>query len=173
MKLPIIITAGVLTTAIAYNAYALTCGAQPSCDSLGYKYTGATTDCLNEPLKCPFNSSYFNCVKKADAVNLLVPNYNRGVTLSANGTTYTVGSGNLASYSCGWVLFENYDTNGEMPQESQWYINNVIVGRQNSGTALKWTTLNSGIYFVNKGDTFKNVGKAGINKLTFFPCKGF
>jgi len=26
---------------------------------------------------------------------------------------------------------------------------------------------------VNKGDTFKNVGKAGRNKLTFFPCKGF
>ena len=68
MKLPIIIAAGTLTTAIAYNAYALTCGAQPSCDSLGYKYTGATTDCLNEPLKCPFNSSYFNCVKKVDAI---------------------------------------------------------------------------------------------------------
>ncbi len=173
MKLPIIIAAGTLTTAIAYNAYALTCGAQPSCDSLGYKYTGATTDCLNEPLKCPFNSSYFNCVKKVDAVNLLVPNYNRGVTLSANGTTYTVGSGNLASYSCGWVLFENYATSAIDNAESDWYINNVIVGRQTAGTPQKWTDFNTGIYFVNKGDTFKNVGKAGINKLTFFPCKGF
>ncbi len=66
MKLPIIIAAGTLTTAIAYNAYALTCGAQPSCDSLGYTYTGSTSDCVNTPMKCPFNSSYFNCVKKAD-----------------------------------------------------------------------------------------------------------
>ena len=66
MKLPIIITAGMLTAAIAYNAYALTCGAQPSCDSLGYTYTGSTSDCVNTPMKCPFNSSYFNCVKKAD-----------------------------------------------------------------------------------------------------------
>ncbi len=64
MKLPIIVSAGMISATVAYNAYALTCGAQPSCDSLGYKYTGATTDCLNEPLKCPFNSSYFNCVKK-------------------------------------------------------------------------------------------------------------
>ncbi len=66
MKLSLIITAGMLTAAIAYNAYALTCGAQPSCDSLGYTYTGSTSDCVNTPMKCPFNSSYFNCVKKAD-----------------------------------------------------------------------------------------------------------
>ena len=111
--------------------------------------------------------------KKTDAVNLLVPNYNRGVTLSANGTTYTVGSGNLASYSCGWVLFENYATSAIDNAVSDWYINNVIVGQQTAGTPQEWTDFNTGIYFVNKGDTFKNVGKAGRNKLTFFPCKGF
>lgn len=71
MKLSLIITAGMLTTAVAYNAYALTCGAQPSCDSLGYTYTGSTSDCLNTPMKCPFNSSYFNCVKKLISLTIV------------------------------------------------------------------------------------------------------
>ena len=52
MKLPIIIVAGTLTAAIAYNAYALTCGAQPSCADLGYTLT-SSDDCLGIVLKCP------------------------------------------------------------------------------------------------------------------------
>ena len=68
MKLSIMLSVGVCASVLAYNAYSLTCGAQPSCSSLGYTYSGSTTDCLNTPLKCPFNTSYFNCTKKADVV---------------------------------------------------------------------------------------------------------
>ncbi len=67
MKLPIIITAGMLTAAIAYNAYALTCSAQPSCDELGYTLT-STEDCIGTPLKCPFDKSKYNCVTQNDIV---------------------------------------------------------------------------------------------------------
>ena len=64
MKLPIIVSAGMISATVAYNAYALTCGAQPSCSDLGYSYTGSTSDCVGPALKCPFNTSYFNCTKK-------------------------------------------------------------------------------------------------------------
>ena len=66
MKLSILLAGSILTSAIAGNAYAQTCGAQPSCSDLGYTYTGSTSDCLSPALKCPFNTSYFNCTKKAD-----------------------------------------------------------------------------------------------------------
>ena len=66
MKLSILLAGSILTSAIAGNVYAQTCGAQPSCSDLGYTYTGSTSDCLSPALKCPFNTSYFNCTKKAD-----------------------------------------------------------------------------------------------------------
>ena len=66
MKLSILLAGSILTSAIAGNVYAQTCGAQPSCAELGYTYTGSTSDCLSPALKCPFNTSYFNCTKKAD-----------------------------------------------------------------------------------------------------------
>ena len=83
MKLSILLAGSILTSAIVGNAYAQTCGAQPSCSSLGYTYTGSTSDCVNTPMKWPFNTSYFNCTKKADALSKLkadiiaslMPNY--------------------------------------------------------------------------------------------------
>ena len=173
MKLSILLAGSILTSAIAGNAYAQTCAKPPSCTELGYTYTGSTSDCLSPALKCPFDTSYFNCVKKNEMVNTIVPNYSSYRNLSADGTTYTVGSGTLASYSCGWVLFENYDVSGNTNRFSYWYINNKEVGRQASGAKDAWTTFNSAIFFVNKNDTFKNAGQAGVNKLTFYPCKGF
>ena len=173
MKLPIIIVAGTLTAAVAYNAYALTCGAQPSCDDLGYTLT-SSADCLGTVLKCPFDKSKLFCTKKSEVTNLIVPNYKDGKVLSAQGTSYTVGSGNLASYSCGWVLFENYNTSSQNDNvQSKWYINDKLIGRQTSGTVGRYTDYNTAIYFVTKNDTFKNDGKAGDNLLTFFPCKGY
>ena len=44
MKLSILLAGSILTSAIAGNVYAQTCGAQPSCSSLGYTYTGSTSD---------------------------------------------------------------------------------------------------------------------------------
>ena len=172
MKLSILLAGSILTSAIVGNVYAQTCGAQPSCADLGYTLT-STADCIGTPLKCPFDKTKYNCVKKNEMVNTIVPNYSSYKNLSANGTTYTVGSGALASYSCGWVLFENYDVNGGLNRFSYWYINNKEVGRQTSGAGNAWTTFNSAIFFVNKNDTFKNAGQAGVNKLTFYPCKSF
>ena len=97
MKYSVFLGAAACVSVLTCKAYAQTCGAQPSCSSLGYTYTGSTSDCVNTPMKCPFNTSYFNCVKKNEMVNTIVPNYSSYRNLSANGTTYTVGSGALAS----------------------------------------------------------------------------
>ena len=144
MKLPIIIAAGTLTTAIAYNAYALTCGAQPSCDSLGYKYTGATTDCLNEPLKCPFNSSYFNCVKKADAVKNMVLDWSKKKSINPVSSTYYV-----SSY--GIVIGKIQDIDGQGG-----YV--TINGNEVSGTG--WQDIYTFFYSqVSPSDSIKAFGK--------------
>ena len=171
MKLSILLAGSILTSAIVGNAYAQTCGAQPSCADLGYSYTGSTSDCVNTPIKCPFNTSYFNCTKKAEMVNTFAPNYNSYKSLNTNGTTYTVGSGTLASYSCGWVLFQSEDTN---PRDisSSWFINGSIVGAQR-GLAGKWADYNSAMFLLTTGNTFKLDGTALIDRLWFYPCKGF
>ena len=96
MKLSILLAGSILTSAIAGNAYAQTCGAQPSCSDLGYSYTGSTSDCVGPALKCPFNTSYFNCTKKADAlaklqadiVTAAMPNY-QASSHRLNNVTYT------------------------------------------------------------------------------------
>ena len=82
MKLSILLAGSILTSAIVGNVYAQTCGAQPSCSSLGYTYTGSTSDCVNTPMKCPFNTSYFNCTKKADVIKQFKPNWSGKRTVS-------------------------------------------------------------------------------------------
>ena len=156
MKLPIIITAGMLTAAIAYNAYALTCGAQPSCDSLGYKYTGATTDCVNTPLKCPFNSSYFNCVKKADIFNNSVPDLSKGKTLSL-GVVHTITED-------GWLQAGSAKHKEGVNNKPLWYINDQLVG-----TIIGKDDENTAFYPVIKGDRVMHNGKAEYNYFTFYP----
>ena len=112
---PIIFFATALWASLAPLYAKAQCAVQPSCSSLGYTYTGSTSDCVNTPMKCPFNTSYFNCTKKADVVKITAPNYNSYKTLSTNGTTYTVGSGTLSGYSCGWAFFDSRNTG-----ESHW-----------------------------------------------------
>ena len=171
MKLSILLAGSILTSAIVGNAYAQTCGAQPSCSDLGYSYTGSTSDCVGPALKCPFNTSYFNCVKKNEMVNTFVPNYNSYRSLSTNGTTYTVGSGALASYTCGWVLFQSENTNRN-DTESVWKINGITVGKQR-GLGGKWADYNSAMFLLVKGNTFSLKGYADFEYLYFYPCKGF
>ena len=60
MKLSILLAGSILTSAIVGNAYAQTCGAQPSCADLGYTLT-STSGCLGTALKCPFENKY-NCI---------------------------------------------------------------------------------------------------------------
>ena len=81
MKLSILLAGSILTSAIAGNVYAQTCGAQPSCAELGYTYTGSTSDCLSPALKCPFNTSYFNCTKKADVFKYTSLDWNSKTTI--------------------------------------------------------------------------------------------
>ena len=88
MKLSILLAGSILTSAIAGNAYAQTCGAQPSCSSLGYTYTGSTSDCVNTPMKCPFNTSYFNCVKKADVIKNMVLDWSKKKSINPTSSTY-------------------------------------------------------------------------------------
>ena len=171
MKLSILLAGSILTSAIAGNVYAQTCGAQPSCSDLGYSYTGSTSDCVGPALKCPFNTSYFNCVKKNEMVNTIVPNYSSYRNLSANGTTYTVGSGALASYSCGWVLFNSQNIN-PADSPSLWYINGAEVGRQ-IGAHNNWDDNNSAMFLLTAGNTFRLKGTATTDRLWFYPCKGF
>ncbi|MCX4349017.1 MAG: hypothetical protein OSJ76_04440 [Alphaproteobacteria bacterium] len=171
MKLPIIIATGTLTTAIAYNAYALTCGAQPSCDSLGYKYTGATTDCLNTPIKCPFNSSYFNCVKKSEVVNTILPDYGIKKNLSSN-ILYTVGSSSVGYHKCIWVQFYSGGRARNAENDfTEWFINSRQVG----ASATTNDDYIMGFYLLFEGDTFKL--KAGMSngndRLYYTPCKGY
>ncbi len=165
MKLPIIIAAGTLTTAIAYNAYALTCGAQPSCDSLGYKYTGATTDCLNEPLKCPFNSSYFNCVKKVDAIKKLqqdivtatMPDYKK-ILSRALDVTYTADTN-------GFIIGIDYRERTEGGIVQIW-INGTMVRVKSEQT--DWTR-NSWSYPVKKGSTYRVYASGSTANYYFAP----
>ena len=67
MKLSIMLSVGVCASVLAYNAYSLTCGAQPSCADLGYSLT-STADCIGVPLKCPFDKTKYNCVTQDDIV---------------------------------------------------------------------------------------------------------
>ena len=64
MKLSILLAGSILTSAIAGNAYAQTCGAQPSCSSLGYNLS-STSGCLGTAVKCPFENKY-NCITQSN-----------------------------------------------------------------------------------------------------------
>ena len=95
MKLSILLAGSILTSAIVGNAYAQTCGAQPSCSSLGYTYTGSTSDCLSPALKCPFNTSYFNCVKKADVIKNMVLDWSKKKSFNPTNILFTATVANI------------------------------------------------------------------------------
>ena len=86
---PIIFFAAALWASLAPLYAKAQCAVQPSCSSLGYTYTGSTSDCVNTPMKCPFNTSYFNCTKKADVFYMFKINWNSATTLRAK-TYFTV-----------------------------------------------------------------------------------
>ena len=78
---PIIFFAAALWASLAPLYAKAQCAVQPSCSSLGYTYTGSTSDCVNTPMKCPFNTSYFNCTKKADVFKYTSLNWNSKTTI--------------------------------------------------------------------------------------------
>ena len=93
MKYSVFLGAAACVSVLTCNAYAQTCGAQPSCADLGYTYTGSTSDCLSPALKCPFNTSYFNCTKKADTFYQFKLNWSAagGISGKTNWTAYQNG----------------------------------------------------------------------------------
>ncbi len=151
MKLSILLAGRILNSAIVGNAYAQTCGAQPSCADLGYSYTGSTSDCVGPALKCPFNTSYFNCVKKADAlaklqadiVTAAMPNY-KTLYSRATGVTYTTTTN-------GFLIGIDYRKATEGGSVEIW-INNSMVRVQREQT--DWTR-NSWSYPIQKGSTYR------------------
>ena len=78
---PIIFFAAALWASLAPLYAKAQCAVQPSCSSLGYTYTGSTSDCVNTPMKCPFNTSYFNCTKKSDVFKYTSLNWNSKTTI--------------------------------------------------------------------------------------------
>ena len=156
MKLPIIIVAGTLTAAVAYNAYALTCGAQPSCADLGYKDTGATTNCLNEPLKCPFNSSYFNCVKKADAVKNMVLDWSKKKLINPVSSIYYVSSYGIIIGRIQDILNQGAHVmiNGNSVSETGWQeMNTFFYSQVSPGDSITANGRNPNFFFV----PYKNI----------------
>ena len=155
MKLSILLAGSILTSAIVGNVYAQTCGAQPSCSDLGYSYTGSTSDCVGPALKCPFNTSYFNCTKKADALSKLqadivtaaMPNYQASSPRS-NNVTYTASTNGYI-----YGIEKRFGSCGEYNQNTGVYIND---------RNLRITSYIYGSHFFNyfsfpvkKGDTYR------------------
>ena len=83
MKLSILLAGSILTSAIAGNVYAQTCGAQPSCAELGYTLT-STADCIGIPLKCPFDKTKYNCTQKSKIFSNMKLAWNRKVSFNRN-----------------------------------------------------------------------------------------
>ena len=134
-KLLVTISIAMLLAGSAQAADNYTCATPPSCATLGYTLT-STADCIGTPLRCPFDTSKIQCTTKTEAVNKLkddiltasLPNYDAEKVLSC-GSKYTVGSGILAGYSCGWVLFSNAaDQMNRWSNDVLWRINDKEVG---------------------------------------------
>ena len=151
MKYSVFLGAAACVSVLTCKAYAQTCGAQPSCSSLGYTYTGSTSDCVNTPMKCPFNTSYFNCTKKADAlaklqadiVTAAMPNY-KTLYSRATGVTYTATTN-------GFLIGIDYREATEGGSVEIW-INSSMVRVQREQT--DWTR-NSWSYPIQKGSTYR------------------
>ena len=175
MKLSILLAGSILTSAIVGNVYAQTCGAQPSCSSLGYTYTGSTSDCVNTPMKCPFNTSYFNCTKKADAlaklqadiVTAVMPDYSKAQSRNCGSTYTATANGYLIGYEDYWdnwsgCKMTNYNIK----------INNINV---RLGTNIHGDYVSTWFYPIKKGHTYSvpcttcRDGNYGIYYYSFVP----
>ena len=145
------------------------CATQPSCSSLGYSYTGSSTDCVNTPMKCPFDTSYFNCVKKNDALSKLksdiitatMPDYSKSQTRSS-GSTYTASTnGYIMGYAQGTCDAGNHSC------ENQQNFQIIIDGRnvRQVNKQINWSH-DTWSYPVKKGSTYK-VYSAGNVRVSY------
>ncbi|MFR1674358.1 MAG: hypothetical protein ACLSWJ_05465 [Alphaproteobacteria bacterium] len=156
MKLSILLAGSILTSAIVGNAYAQTCGAQPSCAELGYTLT-STSSCVGNVLKCPFDKTKYYCTQKSEVFSNMKLDWNRKVSVSYNTTYY------VKNYGCLWGNILDigdgtsyYSVNGTKIRASM----------QGDDSALIFTCLAPGDYIT------ATVGKTGDNKLYFVPFAG-
>ena len=171
MKLSILLAGSILTSAIVGNVYAQTCGAQPSCSDLGYSYTGSTSDCVGPALKCPFNTSYFNCVKKADAlaklqadiVTAAMPNYSKREHRLNNIEYIAQTNGFIFGYDQGQCDAGNHSC--ENAQNYQIIIDGINVRITNK--ALNWAH-NTWAYPVKKGSSYRFSNTPYITYVYYF-----
>ncbi|MFR1032117.1 MAG: hypothetical protein ACLSE6_06245 [Alphaproteobacteria bacterium] len=70
---PIIFFAAALWASLAPLYAKAQCAVQPSCSSLGYTYTGSTSDCVNTPMKAPLTHPILTALKKQMSSNNLNP----------------------------------------------------------------------------------------------------
>ena len=160
MKLTTIALGVIAGSALAYNAYSLTCAQQPTCDSLGYTLT-STSDCIGTVLKCPFNTARYYCTTKTEALNKLqqdivtaaMPDYSKMVSRS-NGTTYTAATNG--------VIFGHDSMRGDAGARCDADIQ-IIIDNKNVrvGTSqINWGT-NSWSYPVKKGSRYQTKAYGG------------
>ena len=64
MKPSILLAGSILTSAIAGNAYAQTCGAQPSCADLGYSSPAQLQTASVPPLSAPLTPPILTALRK-------------------------------------------------------------------------------------------------------------
>ena len=162
MKLTTIALGVIAGSALAYNAYSLTCAQQPTCDSLGYTLT-STSDCIGTVLKCPFNTARYYCTTKTEAINKLqqdivtaaMPDYSKMVSRS-NGTIYTAATN-------GFIFgYDRYNGSG-------WATGTTILidGRNvRVNTDQSQGSVNSWSYPVKKGSSYKVTN--GSSEVTYF-----
>ena len=137
MKYSVFLGAAACVSVLTCNTYAQTCGAQPSCSDLGYTYTGSTSDCLSPALKCPFNTSYFNCTKKADTFYQFKLNWSWATDISE--------MQNWPAYQNGIVIGHAHDIRN--------YGSFIIINDRRIGPLTGDVTQRSFFYFnVSEGD---------------------
>lgn len=133
-----------------------TCVAAPTCAELGYTLT-STANCVGTPLKCPFDTTKYNCTQKSDAIVAMMPDYKKGRSLAFKTNHYMTENGWI---NAGAAVNAN-------DGKTLWYINDERVG-----TAHETGDENSALYPVVKGDKVYHNGLATYNYLTFYPCRG-
>ena len=100
MKYSVFLGAAACVSVLTCNAYAQTCGAQPSCADLGYTRT-STDGCLGTALKCPFDKTKYNCVTTGDVFYQFKLNWSAAGNIS--------GKTNWTAYQNGIIIGAGYD----------------------------------------------------------------
>ena len=163
MKLTTIALGVIAGSALAYNAYSLTCAQQPTCDSLGYTLT-STTDCIGTVLKCPFNTARYYCTTKTEALNKLqqdivtaaMPDYSKRFRIDGTGTR--------TASTNGYLIGVDYQ-GGTGGCDVYVFVDSVLVRLDDQQAEF---TRNSWTYPIKKGSTYRVSVARNCSAISFF-----